>query len=125
MPTGILESLLSGYDPELPLDRARTIPNTWYTAPEVYEAERRAVFGRTWRCAGRADQVARPGSFLTAAIAGEPVLVVRGDDGTLHGFFNVCRHRAAPILTEPCGSATKLRCRYHGWTYDLAGNLRG
>src|SRR5262249_4017461 len=58
-------------------------------------------------------------------VAGEPVLVVRGDDGVLRAFFNVCRHRAAPIVNEPCGSATKLRCRYHGWTYDLAGHLRG
>jgi choline monooxygenase len=70
MPTGILQKLLSGFDPDLPLDRARTIPNTWYTSSEVYEAERRAVFGRTWQFVGRAEQVARPGSFVTAEIAG-------------------------------------------------------
>src|SRR5207253_3083149 len=46
-------------------------------------------------------------------------------DGALRAFHNVCRHRAAPVLTEACGSATKLRCRYHGWTYDLTGRLRG
>jgi choline monooxygenase len=125
MPTGILEGLLSAFDPALPLARAQTIPNTWYTSPEVYAAERRAVFGRNWQLVGRTEQVARAGSFLTADIADEPVLVVRGEDGTLRGFFNVCRHRAAPILNEPCGTATKLRCRYHGWTYDLSGKLRG
>src|SRR5262249_28186285 len=125
MPTGILESLLSGFDPELPLDRARTIPNSWYTSPQVYEAERRAGVGRAWEVVRRPRPGVGPGSLVTAEIAGEPILVVRGDDGTLCGFFNVCRHRAAPILNEPCGSATKLRCRYHGWTYDLAGNLRG
>ena len=125
MPKGILPSLLAEFDPGLPLERARTIPSSWYTAPEVYEAERRAVFGRTWQVVGRAEPVSRPGSFLTAEVAGEPVLVVRGDDGVLRAFFNVCRHRAAPVVTEPYGSATKLRCRYHGWTYDLAGNLRG
>src|SRR5262249_36965961 len=65
------------------------------------------------------------GSYLTAEIAGEPIVVVRGEDGILRAFFNVCRHRAAPILNEPCGTASKLRCRYHGWTYDLAGRLRG
>jgi choline monooxygenase len=69
--------------------------------------------------------VATPGSFLTADVAGEPIVVVRGDDNVLRAFFNVCRHKAAPILNEPCGTATKLRCRYHGWTYDLAGKLRG
>jgi choline monooxygenase len=125
MSTGTLQSLLADFDPELPLERARTIPNTWYTDPRVYEAERRAVFGRSWQAVGRAEQVREVGSYLTADIAGEPLLAVRGDDGELRAFFNVCRHRAAPILNESCGSATKLRCRYHGWTYDLAGRLRG
>jgi choline monooxygenase len=83
------------------------------------------VFGATWQMVGRVEQVAALGSFLTADVAGEPILVVRGDDNVLRGFYNVCRHKAAPILNEPCGTATKLRCRYHGWTYDLAGKLRG
>ncbi len=116
---------LSLFDPTRPLATARTIPNSWYTSPVVAQAERASVFGESWQMVGRAEQVAVPGSFLTANIAGEPVLIVRGDDGTLRGFFNVCRHRAAPLLTEPCGTATKLRCRYHGWTYDLAGRLKG
>ncbi|MFO0803951.1 MAG: SRPBCC family protein [Gemmataceae bacterium] len=115
----------TGFKPDLPLERARTIPNTWYTSPEVYRLERDAVFARSWQMVGRADQVNEPGSFLTANIAGEPILVVRGEDGVLRGMFNVCRHRAAPILNEECGHATKLRCRYHGWTYDLAGRLKG
>jgi choline monooxygenase len=125
MSTGTLQSLLVGFDPELPLERAKTIPSTWYTDPRVYEAERYAVFGRSWQAVGRSEQVRDSGSYLTAEIAGEPVLVVRGDDGELRAFFNVCRHRAAPVLSEPCGAAAKLRCRYHGWTYDLAGRLRG
>src|SRR5689334_5865015 len=116
---------LARFDPSRPLASARTIPNTWYTSPEVAAAERRAVFGSTWQMVGRAEQVAAPGSYLTADVAGEPIAVVRGDDGVLRAFFNVCRHRAAPILNEPCGTTTRLRCRYHGWTYDLAGKLRG
>jgi choline monooxygenase len=116
---------LARFDPSRPLESARTIPNTWYTSPDVAAAERRCVFGSTWQFVGRAEQVASPGSYLTADVAGEPILVVRGVDGVLRAFFNVCRHRAAPLLTGPCGTATKLRCRYHGWTYDLAGNLRG
>ena len=116
---------MSRFDPTLPLERAHTIPNTWYTDPAVLAVERTAVFGRSWQCVGRAEQVAAPGQFLTADIAGEPVLVIRGEDGELRGFFNVCRHRAAPLLSEPSGCVGKLRCRYHGWTYDLAGRLRG
>src|SRR5262245_30990690 len=120
-----LRELLAAFDADLPLERARTIPAAWYTDPELYAAECRHVFGATWQVAGRADQVAAPGSYLTAEVAGEPLLVVRDADGSLRGFFNVCRHRAAPLLSEPCGTATKLRCPYHGWTYDLAGRLRG
>lgn len=125
MPTGIPQSLPGGFDPTLPLDRAHTLPSAWYLDPTVAEMERAAVFGGSWQCIGRAELVQRSGDYLTADIAREPVLVIRGADGVLRGFFNVCRHRAAPLLTEPCGSVGKLRCRYHGWTYDLSGRLKG
>ncbi len=92
---------------------------------EIYALECRKVFGNSWQYVGRAEQVKEPGSFLTAEIAGEPILVVRDDKGTLRAFHNACRHRAAQVINEPCGHATKLRCRYHGWTYDLAGRLIG
>src|SRR5262245_43921043 len=116
---------LRRFDSNRPLSTARTIPNTWYTSSEIAHLERSAVFGSTWQMVGRVEQVSQPGSYLTANIAGEPILVVRAEDGILRAFFNVCRHRAAPIMNEPCGTATKLRCRYHGWTYDLTGKLRG
>lgn len=58
-------------------------------------------------------------------MAGEPVAVVCGPDGIRRAFSNVCRHRGARVVCEPEGKATRLRCHYHGWTYDLAGRLRG
>jgi choline monooxygenase len=125
MANGKIQNLLDNFDPELPLERAQTIPNTWYTSPEIANLERDALFARTWQMVGRCEQVATPGSFLTANIAGEPILIVRGEDGSLRAFFNVCRHKAGPLCTDECGTVTKLRCHYHGWTYDLAGNLRG
>jgi choline monooxygenase len=67
--------------------------------------------------------VREPGQYLTCRIAGEPILVIRGNDGVLRGFFNVCRHHAAAVLTAPQGQAENLRCPYHGWTYDLQGAL--
>src|SRR5262249_12498577 len=97
----------------------------WYFDPEIYAREARTVFAGTWLAAGRTDQVAEPKRFFTAEIAGEPILVVRDERGVLRAFHNVCRHRAAQVINEPEGTATKLRCRYHGWTYDLAGRLRG
>jgi choline monooxygenase len=113
------------FDPDLPLAQARTIPSSWYFDPELYAAECRSVFGGTWQAVGRADQVQEPGQFFTLDLAGEPLVVVRGDDGELRAFFNVCRHRAARVLPDAEGRVTRLRCRYHGWTYDLCGRLRG
>jgi choline monooxygenase len=120
-----LEHVLSRFDDAAPLDRASTIPAEWYTDVRVEALERRTVWSRTWQLVGRAAQVAEPGAFVTADVAGEPVVVVRGTDGVLRGFFNVCRHHAAAVMTAPCGKVDRLRCPYHGWTYDLAGQLRG
>lgn len=116
---------LTPFDESLPLERAHTLPASWYTDPTVFAAERERVFGQSWQCVGRVDQVQSPGQFITADVAGEPVLLIRDDEGELRGFFNVCRHRAAPLLNDESGCVGKLRCRYHGWTYDLAGRLKG
>jgi choline monooxygenase len=120
-----LDQILAAYDATAPVERAWTIPGAWYTDPEVAERERRTVWSRTWQLVGRATQLAAPGEFVTAEVAGEPIVVVRGSDGELRGFFNVCRHHAAAVMTAPCGKVDRLRCPYHGWTYDLAGRLRG
>ena len=72
---------------------------------------------------GRAYQIREPGQYITCELAGEPILVVRGNDGVLRGFFNVCRHHAAAVLTESQGRTQNLRCPYHGWTYSLEGAL--
>jgi choline monooxygenase len=113
------------FDGILPLAEANTLPARCYFDPAFAEAEALNLFGRCWHFVGFTQEVDVPGKFLTATIAGEPVLVVRGDDGVMRGFFNVCRHRAAPILDDRSGCVGKLRCRYHGWTYDLRGALRG
>ena len=121
-----IRQLIAAFDASLPLERARTIPSDWYRSPELAELERRAVFGNSWQPVARADQVspARAASS-PPTVAGEPIVVVRDEQGRLRAFFNVCRHRAACVVTEPEGTATRLRCRYHGWTYDLTGRLRG
>jgi len=120
-----LEHVLSRFDDAAPLAQASTIPADWYTDVRIAALERRTVWSRTWQLVGRTAQVAEPGEFVTAEVAGEPVVVVRGADGVLRGFFNVCRHHAAAVMTAPCGKVDRLRCPYHGWTYDLAGQLRG
>ena len=74
---------------------------------------------------GRAEQVAQPGQYIAVQAAGEPVVVVRGADGKLRAFLNVCRHHAAAVAPEPCGSVQLFRCPYHGWSYGLDGSLKG
>jgi choline monooxygenase len=108
-----------------PLARAETIPSRWYWDPAFDRLDRDAVFARTWQGVGHAAQVAEPGQFFCAEVAGNPVIVVRGRDGVLRGFFNVCRHRGGPLSVEPEGCVRALQCKYHGWTYLLDGSLRG
>lgn len=113
------------FDGKLPLARARTISSQWYRDVGLCNLERSAIFGETWQLAARIDQLVTPGSLVTTSVAGEPIVLVRDTEGVLRAFFNVCRHRAACVVTEPEGKASRLRCRYHGWTYDLAGRLLG
>jgi choline monooxygenase len=120
-----LHELIESYNPRAPLAEASTIPAGWYIDPRVAELERATVFSRSWHVACRADQVARPGQYVTFELAGEPVVVVRGQDDVVRAFFNVCRHHAAAVVTAEEGSAANLRCPYHGWTYGLDGALKG
>jgi choline monooxygenase len=120
-----VREILDSYDAAAPLDEAWTIPAPWYVDDRVAELERRTVFSRTWQMVGRLDQLAEPGQYVTAMLAGEPIVVVRGEDRQLRGFFNVCRHHAAAVMTEDAGKAPILRCPYHGWTYALSGELKG
>ena len=120
-----VREILDSYDAKAPLENAWTIPAPWYVDERIAELERSTVFSNTWQLIGRTDQLAQPGQYVTAVLAGEPIVVVRGDDGALRGFFNVCRHHAASVMTEPEGKAPLLRCPYHGWTYSLSGELKG
>src|SRR4051812_6811102 len=101
MTTSITE-LLDQYNSGAPLENASTIPAPWYLDERISGLERERVFGRNWIAVGRADQVAEPGQFFTVELAGEPLVVVRGADGELRAFYNVCRHHAAAVATELC-----------------------
>ena len=100
------------------------LPAHYYIDPAVYEAERQAVFRRTWQLLGPASQVAEPGAYLAVEMAGWKLFVLRGRDGVLRAFHNVCRHRGAPLLAEGQGRCDLLRCPYHLWLYDQEGRLR-
>lgn len=116
------ESLLGQYRYEPDLARATTLPSSWYTDPGMLALERQRVFARTWQPAARRDELRRPGDFASADVAGEPVVLTRGQDEILRGFYNVCRHRAGNVAVGK-GNRKTLQCRYHGWTYSLEGRL--
>lgn len=120
-----LAQIIDSYDPNAPLESASTIPSSWYIDKQLYDLEQQTVFTRSWQLAGRVAQVLEPGQYVTSEISNEPIVIVCGNDRKLRGFYNVCRHHAAAVMTEPAGTAPHLRCPYHGWTYSLEGDLKG
>ncbi len=101
----------------------RTLPARYYTDPAIFEIERAQIFRPAWNLVAYDHQLDRPGDYVTENIAGWPIFVQRGADGALRGFFNVCPHRAGPIVWEGEGSQANLVCRYHGWAFDSKGAL--
>ncbi|HVJ92528.1 MAG TPA: aromatic ring-hydroxylating dioxygenase subunit alpha [Labilithrix sp.] len=105
-------------------DRACPLPARAFHDDDVFAFEQAAIFGHSWICVGRVDEVALPGQWLRETVAGEPILVVRGPDLRLRAFYDVCRHRGASLVARTaCGRRARLECPYHGWTYELDGRL--
>ncbi len=104
----------------------RTLPGRYYTAPELYAEEQERIFARRWVCVGRAAQVANAGDYVVRVVAGESLIVVRGQDGTVRAFYNVCRHRGTRLCDAGSGHLSEtIQCPYHAWTYTLDGMLIG
>jgi len=110
----------------LPVDLASTLTPAAYTSDEFFDLERERVFGRGWVGAACASEVAEAGDTVVAELAGRSAIVVRGQDGVLRAFENVCRHRGSRLL-EPgrCRLAKHIKCPYHSWAYALDGRLLG
>ena len=106
------------------LAHAQALPADCYVGDAALDRDFARVLGRSWQLVGHRAQLSAPGDHVVATIGRTPVLVVRGSDGVLRAFANVCRHRAGPIALCDGRGARALHCRYHGWTYDLEGALR-
>jgi Rieske 2Fe-2S family protein len=103
---------------------ARALDARWYHAPDVFALEQERIFTRAWICVGRTEQLACSGDYVLVEIAGESIIAVRGGDGALRAFYNVCRHRGTRLCTQPAGRfAGAIQCPYHAWTYALDGTL--
>ncbi len=105
-------------------DPVRTLEPRFYLDPELFRAEQARLMARSWQFAGHVSQARNVGDYFTFEIAGESLFCVRGRDQRNRAFFNVCQHRAHELVAGP-GSAKRLVCPYHNWTYDLDGRLMG
>jgi Rieske 2Fe-2S family protein len=109
-----------------PLGQARTLPADAYVSADVFAWEQTFFFEGSWVAVGRSPIVEEPGDQIAIKVGTEGLLLVRDDDGVLHGFFNVCRHRGHELLD--CGESAHrraIRCPYHAWVYGLDGRLKG
>jgi len=105
------------------------VPAARYTDPAFLELERTHVFESSWLFVAHAQQLPKAGDYLMLDALdrmGHPLFLLRGHDGRVRAFYNSCRHRGGPLVDQPSGSvAESLVCKYHAWTYDLEGHLRG
>ena len=108
----------------VPFEQARAMPTSVYTSEDFVEAELKHVFSKDWYCVGRADALSKPGDYVTAELAGQPIVVLRDADHQLRAMSNVCLHRMSTLL-QGRGNAKTIVCPYHAWTYNLDGKLRG
>ena len=97
------------------------IPTARHTSTEFHDLEQRHLWPNTWVIAARAEDVPAPGDYVTFDNLGVPLLIVRGTDGEIRCFYNTCQHRGAPVVRDTQGSARRLRCQYHSWTYEIDG----
>jgi Rieske 2Fe-2S family protein len=100
-----------------------SLDQRFYTDPDIYRLEIERIINRNWILAGHVSQLPGPGDFKVLNVARESAIIVRGSDGELQGFANVCRHRGSLVCLEPDGHTDKFTCPYHGWMYDIDGNL--
>jgi len=106
-----------------PIENARALPMDMYTSQELFDLEMETIFRQEWMCVGREEQVENPGDYFTLQLAGEPIVVVRGADGTLRALSSVCRHRYMTVV-EGSGNTQRFMCPYHRWIYEIDGTLR-
>lgn len=122
----ISATIKSKYAPHFNVDPtlSRTPEPGYFHSLEFFELEKRDIFQRNWLYFCHTSQLPNPGDYLTGDVIGQSIFVIRGGDGVIRGFFNVCRHRGHQLL-KGCGNVAGLiRCPYHSWSYDLEGRLR-
>lgn len=105
-----------------PLSKAGHVPGAIYTSGEILHREISTLFMKDWLYVGRVEELEQPGDYLTARLAGEPIILARANDNKLYAYYNMCAHRGVEVA-DGQGNTQTFRCPYHGWTYDLKGKL--
>ena len=100
-----------------------SLPQPFYVDPAIFEAEIECFLARQWVFAGHASQIPDSGDYFVIEYLGASIIVVRDASGAINAVHNVCRHRGARLCEESSGRTSLLRCRYHGWSYRLNGDL--
>ncbi len=103
--------------------RGWSLAQPFYLDQAIFTLDMERVFRAGWLFAGHSCEIKKPGDFFTYDVAGDSLIVIRQDDGSVRALFNVCRHRGSRICTEPSGRVSRLMCPYHQWTYDKDGRL--
>jgi Rieske 2Fe-2S family protein len=104
-----------------------SLPSHSYFDPEYYRRELEAIWYRSWLCIARAEELVEPRQYKVVEVGSQSIVVTRDPEGRLHAFHNTCRHRGSVLCTEARGRfrGNAIVCPYHGWTYSLAGELKG
>ena|SRR5579872_7283151 len=118
------DRLLDFSETKLDLRDATSLPSTVYTSGEIFEIELERIFYKRWLAICHESRFSNAGDILVKNIGKKSILIVRGDDGKLRAFYNVCRHRGARLAPES-GNTRVIQCPYHAWTYKLDGTLGG
>jgi carnitine monooxygenase subunit len=106
-------------------ERALTLPARYFYDDEIFKAERERIFYPGWHCIGHVNELSDPGQFLTFDIFDQSIVALRGDDGVIRSFYNVCQHRGNRLLEDRRGKlGSVLRCGYHSWCYGRDGHLK-
>lgn len=101
------------------------VHRAYYTDPDVFDAEMSKVFGKVWVYVGHDSLVPNPGDYYSTTLAGQPVVLTRGEKGAVHVIHNRCGHRGAKVVNRERGNARILTCMYHGWGFRANGELAG
>jgi len=120
----MLQNFVSDDFTSAPIERAFTLPSTLYTDEAHHKWEQANIICKEWQCVGHVSRISEKGKAYPLTVAGNAVLIIHSQDEKIRAFFNVCKHRAGPLMNKP-GSFKFIKCLYHGWTYRTDGSLRG